>query len=186
MKRSFVTSIVFAALASCTEQPPEPRTSAETSEIGNLNTTCGCDAVFPSVWNSGITDYWYGTANNMVLEFTGNADADPNTFLVFAFAGNGYQLAWAYKVNLSDYELFMSKWLHAYRIKQQSEPNVWIGGSGGLAGPGPGPVGPGGIPPGYIARLQRTAATGIDSTRIMNASVGMNGGVVVGTVAAGQ
>ena len=180
MKRSITLSIVLA-FASCTEQPPEPRTSTETSEIGNLNTTCGCDAVFPTPWNSGITDYWYGNVKNMVLVLSGNADDSdhPNTFLAFGFAGAGYQLAWTYRVNIADYEAFMGKWVHAYKLKQTGEPDVWIGGSGGIVGGGPGPTGPGGIPPYFVARMQRTAGTIIDVTRINNAA-GPNGGVVFG------
>jgi hypothetical protein len=178
MKRSITLSIVLA-LASCTEQPPDPRTSTETSEIGSLATTCGCDAVFPTVWNSGITDYWYGTAKNMVLILSGNADDTdhPNTFLAFGFAGNGYQLAWSYRVNMVDYELFMSKWTHSYKLKHDAEPDVWIGGGGGLAGGGPGPIGPGGIPPYFVARMQRTAGVIIDQIRINNVA-GPNGNVV--------
>jgi hypothetical protein len=180
MKR-FMTMSIVLALASCTEQPPEPRTSSETSEIGNLNTTCGCDAVFPTQWNGSITDYWYGNAQNMVLILSGNSgdNVHPNTFLAFGFAGNGYQLAWTYRVNLADYESFQQKWIHAYKIKHDAEPDTWIGGGGGLDGVGPGPIGPGGIPPFFVARMQRTAGVMIDQIRINNAS-GVNGAVVIG------
>jgi len=180
MKRALFASLLFAALASCTDTPPsEPRTSTETSELIDVSTTCGCNDVTPDPWSPlSAFNYWYTPNGNpvkgMVYVVSSNAadQAHPGTFLAFGFAGQGYQLAWTFRVPLSQYGQFIAEVQSNFANHMVNKdpttgttgalPDVWSGGGGGLDGVGtPGP----GIPHGYVARMQRTAAQIIDGIR---------------------
>jgi len=176
--RIFVTSLLFAAVAACTESPSDPRTGSETSEIGELPTSCGCEQGVITDWTPGtVGNYWFGNAPGMSFVTTGNsADTNnPNTFLVFGFGGPGYNSAWIYRVPLNQYGLFMGE-MWASFAPHRGQPDVWIGGGGGLDGVGPGPGLPHGVPPFYVMRMQREAMTMVDAMRLANAA-NQNGGI---------
>jgi hypothetical protein len=158
--------LVATGLWSCTEPQSEPNTSAETSAIGGLATTCGCDDVERTLWIAQpIT--WSGNANNMMVIITGDPE---NSSMFYAFGvANGTDIAWLYHVPKTSYVAFNAKVDQAFDAVLKAFPNRFGGGSGGLIG-GPHPVGPVGVPPtqipaSYIARVIRTAGTLIDSTR---------------------
>jgi len=185
MKRALFASLLFAALASCTDTPPEPRTSTESSDL-DVSSTCGCNDAIVTDWtpNTYGSAYWYGNVKGMVYVVSSNAQDSqhPGTFLAFGFAGQGYVLAWTFRVPLSQYAQFVAEVQTTFAthvvpnpLAAAAAPDVWTGGGGGLDGIGPGP----GIPHGYIARMQRTAANIIESLRNAQHADGV-GNVVYG------
>jgi len=194
MHRILVVSML-AAVAACAESPSEPRTSTETSDLIDVSTDCGCVEVIPTAYTNQ-TNFWPNNAKGVVYVVSSNAaynalhPNDPPTFLAFGFVNQGYNLAWTYQVPFAQYGTFIgavqgSFASHMVQNNQGSVgaiPDVWSGGGGGLDGPGPGGGGTGGppIPHGYIARMQRTAATIIDTIRMAQHAD------AVGNVAFGQ
>src|SRR5438105_6665153 len=100
--------VLVCVLGSCTAPTENPRTSADQQDIGNLATTCGCDAVTPTVWDHSAPQ-WFGNANNMMVIFTGTGDPNlPNVFYAWGIS-NGTNVAWTYIVNDIDFVDFQTK-----------------------------------------------------------------------------
>jgi len=180
MKRIFVASFLFAAAAvSCTDSSePEPRTSSEVSEVTTVTPACGCDLLTADLWQ-GQTDFWPANAKGMVYVISGSSE--PGEFLAFGFVNQGYNVAWIYKAPLSQYGQFIaavntSFAAHVVQPATNSAlPDVWSGGGGSLDTQ---PTGPG-IPRGYLARMQRTAASIIEALQAEQHANGV-GNVVYG------
>jgi len=181
MKRIIVASVLFAASAvSCTDSSEsEPRTSSEVSEVTQVTPACGCDLLTADVWPGPQAELWPANAKGMVYVISGSSE--PGEFLAFGFVNQGYNVAWIYKAPLSQYAQFIGavNGQFAAHVVQPATnsalPDVWAGGGGSLDTQ---PTGPG-IPRGYLARMQRTAASIIEALQAEQHANGV-GNVVYG------
>lgn len=160
--------LAAAALGSCTAASDVPSTAIATSAI-NLPLTCGCSAMTPRLWTTSVTDYWDSTATSMTVVFTATGDGTTDSFYAWGI-GDGQHVGWLYKVPMSAYLDFEAHVDRAFIAAQSVASERTWSIAGGLGTGGPGPIGPGGIPSAYVARILRTAGTIVDTT---NAALGV-------------